>query len=475
MLYFTWKFTEEKRGVTGLSFAVVRMIKLKSHDLKGVQFHNQRERESKTNPDIDESKSALNYDLLYSKKIDYNKQVKQIIESQKEGTRKIRKDAVLVNELMITSDKTFFENLTEDREKEFFKASVEFFQKRYGEQNIAYAAVHKDERTPHLHLGVVPMRDGKLQGKNVFNRKELLAIQNEYPKHMQSLGFDLQRGELGSKAEHIEKSRFEVAQAQENLKSLKEQQKALEGTVEDLGFQKEMLDMDIQELVEAVDVSVKVESIPVEKAGLFDRRSIRMTSDDFERIKTLAKASEGLKTNEKALKTQIKGLSDQNIALKNANEQLKKEKQRLVMATVNLEKENKQLAKERDAYKSFCNYYKRVLEEVKRLSEHYIKVDLNKMQRFLGQVRMLTVGKIFGEKSVDEKLIEEFVPVDERKGASEYVVFLKDKLKKQDAAELAKGEKEEPKRIQDEMQSPVEQKQEIEKMIKANDDFEMER
>jgi hypothetical protein len=35
----------------------------------------------------------------------------------------------------------------------------------YGKQNIAYATVHNDEQTPHMHLGVVPMRDGKLQGK----------------------------------------------------------------------------------------------------------------------------------------------------------------------------------------------------------------------------------------------------------------------------------------------------------------------
>lgn len=39
-------------GVDFMSYAVVRMAKMKSHDLKGIQFHNQRERESRTNPDI---------------------------------------------------------------------------------------------------------------------------------------------------------------------------------------------------------------------------------------------------------------------------------------------------------------------------------------------------------------------------------------------------------------------------------------
>src|SRR5699024_748456 len=124
-----------------MSYAVVRMQKMKSHDLKGVQFHNQRERESKkndeidkersqknnelkevqfnnqrdreskTNDDIDKERSHENYDLKNDENINYNERVKDIIDSQKTGTRKTRKDAVLVNELLITSDRNFFDNL----------------------------------------------------------------------------------------------------------------------------------------------------------------------------------------------------------------------------------------------------------------------------------------------------------------------------------------------------------------------------
>lgn len=89
---------------------------------------------------------------------------------------------------------------------DFLKKSLKLFSERYGKQNIAYATVHVDERTPHMHLGVVPMRDGRLQGKNIFNRQELLWLQDEFPKYIQKKGFDLQRGEEGSKAEHIEVS-----------------------------------------------------------------------------------------------------------------------------------------------------------------------------------------------------------------------------------------------------------------------------
>ena len=59
--------------------------------------HNQRERKSRTNDDIDHERTRENYDLNNDKNIDYNERVKEIIESQKTGTRKTRKDAVLVN------------------------------------------------------------------------------------------------------------------------------------------------------------------------------------------------------------------------------------------------------------------------------------------------------------------------------------------------------------------------------------------
>ena len=186
-----------------MSYAVCRMQKVKSAGLKGMQFHNQRERESRTNEDIDRERTHENYDLQNDKNINYNERVKDIIDSQKTGTRKTRKDAVLVNELLVTSDRDFFEQLDPGEQKRFFEESYKLFSERYGKQNIAYATVHNDEQTPHMHLGVVPMRDGKLQGKNVFNRQELLWLQDKFPEHMKKQGFELKRGERGSDRKHF--------------------------------------------------------------------------------------------------------------------------------------------------------------------------------------------------------------------------------------------------------------------------------
>src|SRR5699024_12708119 len=106
--------------------------------------------------------------------IDYNERVKETIEPQKTGPRKSRKDAVLVTELLVTSDRGFFEQLDPGEQKRFFEESYKLFSERYGKQNIACATVHNDGQTPHNHVGVVPRRDGKLQGKNEFKRQERL-------------------------------------------------------------------------------------------------------------------------------------------------------------------------------------------------------------------------------------------------------------------------------------------------------------
>src|SRR5699024_4617434 len=97
-----------------MSYAVCRMQKVKSAGLKGMQFHNQRERESRTNEDIDRARTHENYDLQNDENITYNE-------------RKTRKDAVLVNELLVTSDRDFFERLDPGEQKRFFEESYKLF------------------------------------------------------------------------------------------------------------------------------------------------------------------------------------------------------------------------------------------------------------------------------------------------------------------------------------------------------------
>ncbi|WP_238702263.1 plasmid recombination protein, partial [Enterococcus faecalis] len=87
--------------------------------------------------------------------------------------------AVIVNDWYITSDTAFFQEFTDTQP--FFTDVVAYFSDGCGRQNVAYATVHLDETTPHKHLGIVPMYEGRLRSKHVFSRQNLLEIQEEFP------------------------------------------------------------------------------------------------------------------------------------------------------------------------------------------------------------------------------------------------------------------------------------------------------
>lgn len=299
-----------------MSYAVVHMQKIKSPALKGMQIHHQRERESKTNPDIDEDRSKQNYDLANDENIDFTKRVNEIIESQKKGTRKTRKDAVLVNELLITSDKEFFERLDPAEQDRFFEESYGLLAERYGEQNIAYAKVHKDEKTPHLHLGVVPMRDGRLQGKNVFNRQELLWLQDKFPEHMRERGFELERGEKGSDRDHIEMARFKKQTLEKEIDSLDK----------NLGHKKKELSVLSERVPDKVEVNAKKQmkniEVPTGEKTLFGKEKMKiekkptgnvvLSEKDYKRLISAAMGN-------KQLKGQLNNLLNTDLAKENKN------------------------------------------------------------------------------------------------------------------------------------------------------------
>lgn len=191
---------------------------MKVGNLGGAYKHNERVFETHSNKDIDSSKSHLNYELTdRDQSLSYEKQIKDYVNTNKVSNRAIRKDAVLCDEWIITSDKQFFESLTPEQTRAFFETAKNYFAENYGEENIAYASVHLDEKTPHMHMGVVPMIDGKLSSKTMFNREALKNIQDTLPKYMTEHGFEVERGELNSEAKHKTVAEFKQDIASKEL------------------------------------------------------------------------------------------------------------------------------------------------------------------------------------------------------------------------------------------------------------------
>lgn len=201
-----------------MSFAVARMQKMKVGNLGGAYKHNERVFKNHANKDIDTEKSDLNYELTdRNRSISYEKQITDYVNDNKISDRAIRKDAVLCDEWIITSDSTFFENLSPERTREYFEANKQYFAENFGDSNVAYASVHMDESTPHMHLGIVPMENGKLSSKAMFDKKTLLKIQDELPKYLQDKGFDVERGRELSQAKHMTVSEFKENLATKEL------------------------------------------------------------------------------------------------------------------------------------------------------------------------------------------------------------------------------------------------------------------
>lgn len=176
---------------------VARMEKLKTDNLTGVGNHNQRKTDNHSNKEIDVSLSHGNYDLINGNdEFNFKTGIEDYINKTKSTKPKTRKDAVLVNEWIISASKEMFEGLSERDIERYFQLNADWFKDEFGEDNVKYGIVHVDETTPHMHLGVVPFdEDHKLSAKRVFNRQALLKVQEELPKFLRANGFDVERGE----------------------------------------------------------------------------------------------------------------------------------------------------------------------------------------------------------------------------------------------------------------------------------------
>lgn len=213
MCYTLHTHREEMRGGNKVGYAVVHMMKIKSGAVGGIQSHNNREHEPKTNPDVDMSRSEDNYDLISCD--NYKRSIKEKLSNLVESSRAVRKDAVVVCNFIVTSDNETMNALGADHQRQFFQDSVKWFSDRYGADRVLNATVHMDETTPHLHIGVMPItQDGRLSAKAIFTKTEMKAIQTEFARDVGEK-YGLERGVEGSERTHLSEARFKEQKALE--------------------------------------------------------------------------------------------------------------------------------------------------------------------------------------------------------------------------------------------------------------------
>ena len=211
------------------------MEKYKRVDIVGIERENERDEDYKStrNPQIDKSKTSLNYHTMPHEK-KYLSFIDERIK-QLSPKRKIKDDAVLITSFILGSDKEFFERITAEQQKQFFADCTDFFSERYGKENVISAVVHLDESTPHLHFNLMPVTGGRLCAKELFDRAALKELQTDFYEVV-GKKYGLKRGKEGSTAKHLETVAFktkkmteateekirEVEEAQTAAKSVKE-------------------------------------------------------------------------------------------------------------------------------------------------------------------------------------------------------------------------------------------------------------
>ena len=178
-------------------YAILRFAKYKGPEIGQIEAHNERKKEKyASNPDIDTSRSHLNFHLVQPEQKYRAEAERQIAQA---GCR-TRKDSVRVVETLVTASPGFFKGKKQAEVRAFFEEAVRFIERRQPKDTIISAVVHMDEKTPHMHLSFVPLtKDGRLSAKDIVgNKKKLTWWQDQFWKHMVRRWPDLERGESAS-------------------------------------------------------------------------------------------------------------------------------------------------------------------------------------------------------------------------------------------------------------------------------------
>ena len=247
------------------------MEKYKRADIIGIERENERNENYKStrNPQIDKSKTRLNYHTVpYEKKYlsFIDERIKELAPK-----RKIKDDAVLITSFILGSDKEFFDGISPEAQKQFFDDCTEFFAERYGKENVVSAVVHLDESTPHLHFNLMPVTDGRLCAKELFDRSALRELQTDFYEVV-GKKYGLKRGKEGSTAKHLDTVAFKTKKmteaAEEKIREAEEAQTAAKP---------------VKELLESYE-SAKSEKIPFSgKKKETEIIALRMKNSELEK------------------------------------------------------------------------------------------------------------------------------------------------------------------------------------------------
>ena len=319
-------------------------------DVAKVQEHNEREKDSYSNQDIDTTQTHRN--VYFKKPTDsYAAMFDQMIADGVISTRGLKADAVKYGELLFDVNSAYFHNHGGyEYAKQFYadayKAAVEIVG---GEQYILSAVMHADERNRamtealgedvyhyHLHVVYIPVvekqilwskrckdealrgtvketitqvsRSKKWESKPVLDEdgnpmlnakgKKILkssysVLQDDFFNFMRAAGYtDVERGERGSTEEHLTVTQFKVQAEQQRLEAVTGQVAQAEQSLEDAKTatekQKKKLEALQKETKTAKTIALTVQDIEAMGKKATFGNNITLTPDECDTLKRYA-------------------------------------------------------------------------------------------------------------------------------------------------------------------------------------------
>lgn len=198
--------------------------------------------------------------------------------------KQIRKDAVKYSTHILTGSHEDMKRIEANPEelKKWVQANLKFASEEFGKENIVRFVLHRDEKTPHLHVVTVNLtKDGRLSAKEILgNPKAMQERQDRYAEQMKSFG--LERGIKNTGIEH-EDAKAYYARMKESLEV---------GKADDLEAKRSVLGVEIgidkEKTIEKLKASLIAEKTANKSNTLTidnlkkDKKTISETSNRFE-------------------------------------------------------------------------------------------------------------------------------------------------------------------------------------------------
>lgn len=214
-----------------MGYGICRVQKVKAAAVGSMQYHNDRLPGEHSNPNIDHSKRGDNAEFI--KHGSYRAEVNDRIERFRKSDRKVRKDAVVLVEGVMTASPEFFEGKSRDEVMAFFRDGFDFVKSEVGEGNMVHFTLHMDESTPHAHFGFTPIKDGTLSWKNYFDGRDALRGWQDRFFEKVSKPWGLERGEKDTGRTHKDAAQMR-RDAEREIKELDKRKECLRQEVEEM-------------------------------------------------------------------------------------------------------------------------------------------------------------------------------------------------------------------------------------------------